>query len=158
MLVDNNYYMHWANLELIFKAIHYLKGGCILEDHRDYIKLDRIGERIRFEREKRGLSREAFAEIVGLSPFYIGQIERDERNMSVNTLIKICDSLNVSTDYILKGYIQYMEDITVLETIQNNYSEEMDAEIKELLSLLSGCSKENIRLIKEIIKLLIPNI
>lgn len=129
-----------------------------MKENNFNIYLDNAGERIRFEREKLGLSRESFAEIVGLSSFYIGQLERNERSMSVDTLIKICDSLNVSMDYILKGYIKYMENIAVLEAFQNYYSEEMDSEIKELLSILSGTSTENIKLIKEMVKLLLPNL
>ena len=35
--------------------------------------------------------------------------------------------------------------------------EELDEEIKDILSLLSGASKENIRLIKDMIKLILPN-
>ncbi len=44
-----------------------------------------IGERLRQEREELGLTREKFAEIVELSPLYIGQLERGERQMSLNT-------------------------------------------------------------------------
>ncbi len=115
-----------------------------------------IGMRIRREREKLGLSREKFAEIVGLSTYYIGQIERGDRNMSIDTLFRISESLNISIDYILKGHIQYMENILALEAIDNNYKEEVDIYIKELLDLLSGTSKENIELIKEITKLVLP--
>lgn len=115
-----------------------------------------VGMRIRGEREKLGLSRERFAEIVGLSTYYIGQIERGDRNMSIDTLFKISESLNISIDYILKGHIQYMENILALEAIDNNYKEEVDIYIKELLDLLSGTSKENIQLIKEITKLVLP--
>ncbi|MEW8974490.1 MAG: helix-turn-helix transcriptional regulator [Tissierellaceae bacterium] len=115
-----------------------------------------IGTRIRSEREKLGLSREKFAEIVGLSTYYIGQIERGDRNMSLETLFKISESLNISVDYILKGHIQYMENILALEAVEDNYKEEIDVNIKELLSLLSGTSRENIELIKEITKLLLP--
>lgn len=122
------------------------------------IHLDKIGTRIRYEREKHKLSRETFAEMVGLSPFYIGQIERDERSMSIETLLKICDILNVSTDYILRGYIKYMENILVQETFENNYSENMDKEVKELLATLSGSSKESIKVINDMIKLILPNL
>ncbi|HCJ56810.1 MAG TPA: XRE family transcriptional regulator, partial [Clostridiaceae bacterium] len=45
-----------------------------------------IGERIRKEREKLALTREKLAEIIDLSPLYIGQLERGERQMSLNTL------------------------------------------------------------------------
>ncbi len=115
-----------------------------------------IGTRIRREREKLGLSREKFAEIVGLSTYYIGQIERGDRNMSLETLFRISESLNVSTDYILKGHIQYMENILSLEAVESNYKEEMDMDIKELLNLLSGASKENVQLVKEMVKLILP--
>lgn len=122
------------------------------------IHLKEIGLRIRNEREKLGLSRERFAEIVGLSSYYIGQIERGDRNMSLDSLIKISTSLNISIDYILKGYTHYMENILALEAIEENYKEELDEEIKEILNLLSGISKESIKLIKDMIKLMLPYI
>ncbi|MDR7869761.1 MAG: helix-turn-helix domain-containing protein [Tissierellaceae bacterium] len=117
-----------------------------------------IGSRIREEREKLGLSREKFSEIVGLSSYFIGQIERGDRNMSLETLIKITSSLNISIDYILKGYTLYMENILVKEAIDENYKEEIDEEVKEILNLLSSTSKEGIGLIKDMIKLLLPSI
>ena len=125
---------------------------------KNSIHLDKIGARIRYQREKHKLSRETFAEMVGLSPFYIGQIERDERSMSIDTLIKICDILNVSTDYILRGYMKYMENILVQETFENNYSENMDKEVKELLSTLSGSSKDSIKIVNDLVKLILPNL
>lgn len=129
-----------------------------MESRDSIINLKEIGSRIRQKREILGLSREKFAEIVGLSPYYIGQIERGDRNMSLDTLIKISSSLNVSVDFILKGYTRYMEDVLAKEAIEDNYKEELDEEIKDILSLLSGASKENIRLIKDMIKLILPNI
>lgn len=118
--------------------------------------IEEIGARIRSEREKLGLSREKFAEIISLSPFYIGQIERGERNMSVDTLLRISNSLNISTDYILKGYTLYMENILTLDAMENNYKAEIDDEIKDLLSIISGSSKEKVQLIKDITKLVLP--
>lgn len=120
--------------------------------------LKEVGSRIRGEREKLGLSREKFSEIVELSPYYIGQIERGERNMSLDTLIKVSSSLNVSIDFLLKGYTHYMENILAKEAIEDNYKEDLDEEVKDILFLLSGSSKENLRLIKDIIKLILPNI
>ena len=118
--------------------------------------IEEIGARIRSEREKLGLSREKFAEIISLSPFYIGQIERGERNMSIDTLLRISNSLNISTDYILKGYTLYMENILTLDAMENNYKAEIDDEIKDLLSIISGSSKEKVQLIKDITKLVLP--
>lgn len=120
--------------------------------------LDSIGARIRNERENLGLSRENFAEIVELSSFYIGQIERDERNMSLDSLVKICDTLNVSIDYILRGKAKYLEGNTISETIDIYTSKEIDDETKEILNLLSRVTKENLITIKNIIKILIPQL
>ena len=122
------------------------------------IDLKEMGSRIRNEREKLGLSREKFAEILDLSSYYIGQIERGERNMSLDTLVKVSSSLNASIDFILKGYTHYMEGILARETMENNYKNELDDEIKEILDLLTGTSKEDLRLVKDMIKLLLPNI
>ncbi len=120
--------------------------------------LNSIGTRIRYKREKLGLSRESFAELVGLSTFYIGQIERDERNMSIDSLIKICDTLNVSIDFILRGYIKYMENTYIMEKLDNYPTDEIDEVTKDILTLLSGTSIENIETIKDMIKLLIPKL
>lgn len=120
--------------------------------------IEEIGSRIRIERERLGLSREKFAEIISLSPFYIGQIERGERNMSIDTLLKVSNSLNISTDYVLKGYTLYMENILSLEAMEDNYKVEIDDEIKDLLSIISGSSKEKVQLIKDITKLLLPHL
>lgn len=126
--------------------------------NKDLLDLEAIGIRIRFQREELNLSREKFAEIVSLSPFYIGQIERGDRRMSLDTLIKFSSTLHISTDYILKGETLYMENIYALEAIENNYKEEIDQEIKNLLHLLSGLSKNKVQLINDISKLILPHL
>lgn len=123
-----------------------------LLNHKD------IGLRIRTEREKLGLSREKFAEIIGLSSFYIGQIERGDRKMSIDTLANISDSLNVSADYLLYGYTYYMQNISVLEAFDDLYKESIDEELRELLAIFRGSSKEQISLMQDICKLILPSI
>lgn len=116
-----------------------------------------IGSRIKIAREKFGLSRGKFSEIIGVSPYYLGQIERGERGMSINTLIKISDGLNISTDYILRGHIRHQEPL-ILEEFESDYISEYSSELKELLYLLKGSSKLQISLIKDMSKLLLPYI
>ena len=62
-----------------------------------------IGNRIRLAREEIGFSRESLSELADITPYYLGQIERGERNMSVKTLIKISSGLKVSLDYLVYG-------------------------------------------------------
>ncbi|TJX13608.1 helix-turn-helix transcriptional regulator [Tissierella creatinini] len=136
----------------------YMKEGILMSGIRDPQSLNSIGTRIRYCRENLGLSRESFAELVSLSAFYIGQIERDERNMSIDSLISICDTLNVSIDFILRGYSKYMESTYIMEKLNNYTTDEIDELTREILSLLSGASIENIRVIKDMIKVLIPQL
>ncbi|EOO16121.1 MULTISPECIES: helix-turn-helix domain-containing protein [Bacillus cereus group] len=65
----------------------------------DFLKL--IGENIRFLRKKRGLTQEELAERINLQQAYIGGVERGERNISMLTLQKIADGLDVSPDLVL---------------------------------------------------------
>lgn len=60
-----------------------------------------LGERVKFEREKKHLTQEQLGEICGLSTSYIGHIERGSRKLSLETLYKISSALDVSLDYLV---------------------------------------------------------
>ncbi len=60
-----------------------------------------IGKRIRFYREARKWSQEVFAERLGLSLTYVGMLERGEKLPSLETFIKIANTLGVSADLLL---------------------------------------------------------
>ena len=61
-----------------------------------------LGRRIREERQKLNLTQEKLSESINVSTTYIGQIERGERCPTLDTLIKISNSLGVSIDYLLR--------------------------------------------------------
>lgn len=115
-----------------------------------------IGNRIRKEREKYTLSIEKFAEMIGLSSFYIGQLERGERRMSLETAIKISQAFNLSIDYIIKGETKSPSN-SIAESYEN-YLGTNEEEIKELLNILSNATPNQIVLIKDLCKILIPHI
>lgn len=60
-----------------------------------------LGRRIREERHRLNLTQEKLSETINVSTTYIGQIERGERCPTLDTLIKISNSLGVSIDYLL---------------------------------------------------------
>lgn len=63
----------------------------------------KIGNRIRIAREAAGLTQDRFAELVSLATKNVSDIERGVVGISVGTLIRICETLSVSSDSILFG-------------------------------------------------------
>jgi transcriptional regulator with XRE-family HTH domain len=61
-----------------------------------------LSKNLRRERSLRGLSQEQLADICGLHRTYIGGIERCERNITVSTLERIADALDVNPLSLLK--------------------------------------------------------
>lgn len=56
---------------------------------------EEIGSGIRSIRKAKRISQENLADVAGVSPSYMGEVERGVRNISVETLEKICDALGV---------------------------------------------------------------
>lgn len=61
-----------------------------------------IGSRIKHERMKRGLTQAKLAEMSGVAPTYIGVIERADKKLSVDTLVKITNALGVTLDSLMR--------------------------------------------------------
>lgn len=55
-----------------------------------------LGQRIRHYRITKGLSQEKLAEFSGCHHTYIGQIERGEKNATIESIEKIAMALNIS--------------------------------------------------------------
>ncbi len=62
-----------------------------------------IGERIRLAREAASLTQEKLADTVGVTVQYISDLERGIVGTSIPTLLKLCNVLKVSSDYVLTG-------------------------------------------------------
>ena len=55
-----------------------------------------IGQRIRNYRTQKGLSQEKLAELAGCHPTYIGQLERGEKNATLESVEKIVSAMDIS--------------------------------------------------------------
>ncbi|USB32375.1 helix-turn-helix transcriptional regulator [Paenibacillus sp. YPG26] len=85
---------------------------------------DSLGKRLRQERRKMHWTQEKLAERVDVSDAYIGQIERGERSLSLDTLIRLANELGVTVDYLLHDSIEITEDqfVNQLRQIMMNRS------------------------------------
>ena len=55
-----------------------------------------IGQRIRNYRTQKGLSQEKLAELAGCHPTYLGQLERGEKNATLESVEKIASAMDIS--------------------------------------------------------------
>jgi transcriptional regulator with XRE-family HTH domain len=54
-----------------------------------------VGRNLRAYREARGLSQEAFADVLGVHRTYMGGIERGERNLTLKSLERIAEQIDI---------------------------------------------------------------
>lgn len=59
---------------------------------------ENIGERLRRRRLDVGYTQEHLAELADMHPTYIGQVERGEKNITIESLEKICIALDYPMD------------------------------------------------------------
>jgi len=120
---------------------------------KNELDLKAIGQRIRTERERLSLSREEFAEIIGLSDYYVGQLERGERKMSLPVLVKISAHLHEPLDYLVFGKKKNTDCLKE----DNSYYGKSNINISEEINyMLEKCSNKELELIAKLIKTLIP--
>lgn len=62
-----------------------------------------VGQRIRNYRTNLGLSQEKLAELAGCHPTYIGQLERGEKNATLESIDKIASSLNLPLSQLFEN-------------------------------------------------------
>jgi hypothetical protein len=93
--------------------------------------------RIRKAREEMGYTREKFAELLDVSVSYMAEVERGRTGISVKMLVKICNVLGLSADYILFGEKRTDDEklLEKLNRINPQYIPLLDSVITALLAL-----------------------
>lgn len=66
-----------------------------------------LGLRIRYYRKQRKISQEKLAELSSLHPTYIGQVERGEKNATIESLFHIARGLDIP----LSKLFEHIEDV-----------------------------------------------
>lgn len=66
-----------------------------------------LGERIKEKRLLLGLTQDKLSELCDFSSSYIGIIERGEKRMSIESLVRIANELNVNANYLLSDSVLY---------------------------------------------------
>ncbi len=70
-----------------------------------------LGKRIREERLRLNLTQERLSEDIEISTAYLGQIERGERSLTLDKLVKLANRLGVTVDYLLSDSVVLKDDV-----------------------------------------------
>lgn len=93
--------------------------------------------RIRKAREDLGYTREKFAEKLDVSVSYLAELERGRTGISVKMLVKVCNVLGLSADYVLFGNDRQEDTLRLdaIHRIDEKYLPLLDKVIAELLAI-----------------------
>ena len=64
-----------------------------------------LGDGIRFDRTKLNMTQQQLADIIDMPANYLGKIERADRILSLETLVKIANALGINIDYLLSDSV-----------------------------------------------------
>lgn len=98
-------------------------------------QLIEIGQRLRQRRQELGLTREKMSELADIGTGYYGQLEVGTSQMSIDTLIKLSQSMHLPMEYIIYG---------------SGYDPGDASGVQELLS---HCTERELKLAEDVLKL-----
>ena len=111
----------------------------------DYAKI--IGSNIRYERNRRGLTIDDFAKVIGMAPGFLGLIERGQRGTSVKNMVAIAEFFDISLDdLITKDLSNGGADMKDMENTRSAKAR------RALKSLVSSLTEDEIVFITSVIK------
>lgn len=99
------------------------------------------GDRLRLKRTLLGMTQDEMAEKINRATKYYADIERGNCGMSIETLLALAESLNMSLDFIIYGEID--------EKDSGIHTDEVEA----VMNLLDSCSKRKRNYAMRILKL-----
>ncbi|MCR4641135.1 MAG: helix-turn-helix domain-containing protein [Lachnospiraceae bacterium] len=76
-----------------------------------------MGERIRSKRLELSLTQEQLSEKIGVSNKHLSEVERGNDRLSYDRLLLLCDVLDCSTDYLLRGRSTIADGIEIPESV-----------------------------------------
>ncbi len=102
-----------------------------------------VGNRLKRARQKKRISQEKLAELAELNISYIGQVERGEKNPSIETVYRICKALDIDM-------AKLFENLTTTDTLSNQYPEAVYSLMLDMDERLCRCFYEVARALTEI--------
>lgn len=99
----------------------------------------RVGERIRSIRKERGYSQEELAHLASMHPTYIGQLERAEKNVTLESLAKLSSALGTTLEELFRQ-------------LQPHSKEPDSYMLSEIVTLLQSRSSSDLKYVQNHLK------
>lgn len=71
------------------------------EQYEFDLQLDILGDMIRMTRKKRRLTQEQLGELVGVKKSEISKLERNARNMTISTVLKVFNAMKANVTFVI---------------------------------------------------------
>ena len=95
-----------------------------------------VGQRLRHRRLELGYSQEVASEKAGLHPTYIGQLERGEKNATLESIEKVCIALEYPMEELFTKIVVFEKRDTVATKCYNLITTQSPNEQKALFNIL----------------------
>lgn len=102
-----------------------------------------LGKRIQYYRKQKGLTQQRLSEIIDVVPSNVSHIERGTNHVSLPTLVKIAEELNVTVDQLLCNSIfeaKYIIKDDIAELLNDCNNKELEA-IKDVIQVIKRVIK-----------------
>ena len=93
-----------------------------------------IGKRMYDRRKQKNMTQEALAEKAKVTPQTISTAELGHKGMRPETIICVCDALEISTDYLLRGIITPSD----YNTLNQKYSDLTPGQYRHLEDIINS--------------------
>lgn len=84
-----------------------------------------VGKRIKRVRTERNMSKAQFGKTIGVAGQHLGMVEKGIHGLSVDVIIKICHATGVTSDYLLFGLLDPVNDPATTAAVSGLSNEQM---------------------------------
>lgn len=96
--------------------------------------IKRVGERVRFVRERKGIPRRVLSEISGVSPRYLAQLEAGEGNISIGLLQRVAMALDHRIEWLLSEDDPWTSEVVQIADLFRSASKEIRQQVRDILA------------------------
>ncbi len=110
-----------------------------------FVDYKELGKRLAARRKELGLKQSQVNEAAGLSDKYLSNIERATSVLSVDVLMRLCDVLDVTPDYLLLGAVSETKPNNLQKSVILKSEQMSPQQLKLVLSLMDWILAEKIQ-------------